>query len=78
MGVVKSNSLEAFYTKFGASTGKPDLAPYTGGERPMLFGKRLYYKISLCEGLGQIAYGDQVLNIAQGTVFLATPRVPCR
>ena len=44
----------------------------------MLFDKRLYYKISLCEGPGQIAYGDQVLNIAQRAVFLATPRVPYR
>ena len=94
--VMKPNSLEAFYAKFGASAGAADptaqpdetghfnifniadLAPYTGGERPMLFDKRLYYKISLCEGPGQIEYGDQVLNIAQRAVFLATPRVPYR
>jgi len=55
-----------------------DLAPYTGGERPMLFDKRLYYKICLCEGPGQIEYGDRVLNIEQRAVFLATPRVPYR
>ena len=55
-----------------------DLAPYTGGERPMLFDKRLYYKISLCLGPGRVEYGDQVLNIAQQALFLATPRVPYR
>ena len=93
---MKSNSLEAFYAKFGASAGgaepatQPgeaghfnvfniaDLAPYTGGDRPMLFDKRLYYKISLCEGPGQVEYGDRVLDIAQRAVFLATPRVPYR
>jgi AraC-like DNA-binding protein len=55
-----------------------DLAPYTGGERPMLFDKRLYYKISLCSGPSRVEYGDQVLDIAQQAVFLATPRVPYR
>jgi AraC family transcriptional activator of pobA len=44
----------------------------------MLFNKRLYYKISQCEGPGQIAYRDQVLNIAQRAVLLATLCVPYR
>lgn len=85
--------MEAFYTKFGASAGPAEqpragghfnvfntaeLAPYTGGERPMLFDKRLYYKISLSEGAGRIEYGDQVLDVAQRAVFLATPRVAYR
>lgn len=91
---MKPNSLEAFYAKFGAGRTDPagsprelghfnvfniaDLAPYTGGERPMLFDKRLYYKISLCLGPGRVEYGERVLAIAQRAVFLATPHIPYR
>ena len=90
---MKPNSLEAFYTKFeadagGADLAEPaghfnvfniaDLAPYNRPERPTLFDKRLYYKISLCLGPGRIEYGDRVLDIARQAVFLATPRIAYR
>ncbi|RYY15129.1 MAG: AraC family transcriptional regulator, partial [Cytophagaceae bacterium] len=55
-----------------------NLAPYTGGERPMLFDRRLYYKISLCTSPGRIEYADRVLDIKERALFLATPRVPYR
>ena len=55
-----------------------DLAPYDSSERPVLFDKRLYYKISLCVGLGRIEYGDRVLDITRQAVFLATPRIAYR
>jgi len=55
-----------------------DLAPYNGDERPLLFDKRQYYKISLCVGPGRIEYGDRVLDITRQAVFLATPRVAYR
>ncbi|MEJ7658568.1 MAG: hypothetical protein WKG07_02510 [Hymenobacter sp.] len=54
-----------------------DLAPYTGAQ-PMLFDRRLFYKISLCTSPGRLEYGDRTLDTGQQALFLATPRVPYR
>jgi len=45
---------------------------------PMTFGRRAYYKITLCRGLSQVECADRAPHIGPNTLFLVTPRVPYR
>ncbi|MBH8570117.1 helix-turn-helix transcriptional regulator [Microvirga sp. STS02] len=47
-------------------------------EPPMTFGRRAYYKITLCRGRSQVECGDQDPHVGPNTLFLVTPRVPYR
>lgn len=47
-------------------------------EPPMAFGRRAYYKITLCRGRSQVECADQAPHVGTTTLFLVTPRVPYR
>ena len=47
-------------------------------EPPMTFGRRGYFKITLCRGRSQVEYADQPPHVGPNTLFLVTPRVPYR
>lgn len=46
------------------------------GERIMPYSRRSYYKVSLLKGRSRVEYADKVIEIEDGALLFATPRIP--
>ncbi|MDB5268287.1 MAG: Transcriptional regulator [Hymenobacter sp.] len=64
----------------GQGVGHFNVFPLAGipREPPMTFGRRAYYKITLCRGRSQVECADQAPHVGTNILFLVTPRVPYR
>lgn len=54
------------------------IKPSSSHQSPMTYGRRTFYKISLNRGRSRVEYADQIIDVGQNTLFLATPRVSYR